>query len=910
MADKKPAEYEVTASNGRVYRITAGDDAQAHEIANWLETRIAEGDDDLMGDVSPPLNTQILRPARPDVEGADYINTGGLEGQVSGQGERQLDRSGVVAGIDSFLRGAANTAIPFMDEIAAGVDAVVPISRLAGTPVNSVWDGSSFSDAYEHNVNLQRQIDEADATQNPVLRGTGNVGGAILQAIGAGKLLKMGATAIAPRLGKTAIGPVAAAEAYQLAHPVKTAIVAGGAGGGISGAINAAGEGEDLQTRLDNAQRGGAIGTMFGATVAPVAVSLAPAIARYANVLFGRLPEREATHQLIQALQRDGYDVTSPTGVKALRDELGSYLGKPVSLADVGIATRSRAGVGLRAPSNVQNKMIDLVHARQAGQNIRLASDVRATVAPRTDVHALDEALIKTREEEALPLRDEALFENGSDSTLPITAYRGGAKFDPSHPTPSFFTSDEDAARSYIGMHEERYGTPGVLEKFNLNIRNPLDLSADIRPDIVELARKAGVAEENIDWGTTSSWFDHSLNPPGSSERLIKMLRERGYDGVKTMDVPWSGSAREEGKYIDAFIPFDNSAATPFSLAASGRQSRIPEDPILQQLARLPFAQRALKSARALAQEEVNLGTVLGNDVSHLPDVTADGANLDMRTLDYLKRFLDKEVSKLGRQADSNTFSAAEYPQVKALRDALRERMREVVPKYGDYLDSYRGSSDLIDALHEGRTFSQLDPELIAKQQNAVGRSTAEKELYRVGVARNLLDEIGSTRDGSNAASRILNSDEARAQLAATGVAPQDAAKLGRSVAIERQFNLLPAELSGNASAARNVANSDADAGVHAQLPFNPGSPLGWLGAAGRTILNHTSTVRNRAVNEALLPQMLETNPQAIDAIISNLEKAGKYADAAKLRRALNTYAGTAALGNLLGSGSAMQEGN
>ncbi|TXH45952.1 MAG: hypothetical protein E6Q97_30615 [Desulfurellales bacterium] len=803
---KKPAEYEVTASNGRVYRITAADDGQAHQLAGWIEDRIAAGDDDLAGDVSPPLNTQVLKPARPDIEGADYINTGGLEGQVSGEGERQLDRSGVIGGIDSFLRGATRTAYGnYADEIAAGIDAVLPISRLTGQPVNSIWDGSSLSDAYEHNLNLQRQIDEADDTQHPVMSNTGKVGGAILQAIGAGKLLKAGATTVAPMLGKTAIGPVAAAEAYQLAHPVKAAVIAGGAGGGLSGAFGGSGEGEDAATRIDNAQRGGATGLMFGSALAPVAVSLAPAIARYANVLFGRMPEREATQQLIQALQRDGYDITSPTGVKALRDELGAYLGKPVSLADIGIATRSRAGVGLRSPSNVQNKMVDLVHARQAGQNIRLASDIRATVAPRTDVHALDEALVKAREEEALPLRDRALFETG-----------GG------------------------------FGDPLV-------------------PRLPTITRNADAADAGV-------------------------MRTLGNDVPETYSpVVKSGTDVAEG---------------------TGRQARIPDDPVLQQIARLPFAQRALKAARGLAQEEVNLGTVLGNDVSHLPDVTADGANLDMRTLDYLKRFLDKEVSKLGRQADSNTFSAAEYPQVKALRDALRTRMREVVPEYGDYLDSYRGSSDLIDALKEGRQFNQLDPELIAKTQNAVGRSTAEKELYRVGVARNLLDEISSARDGSNAASRILNSDEARAQLAATGVAPQDAARLERSVAIERQFNLLPAELSGNASAARNTATVDADAGARAQLPFNPGSPLGWAGAAGRAVLNRASTVRNRAVNEALLPQILETNPQAIDAIISDLERAGKYADAAKLRRAKNTYAGTAALGNLLGTGSAMQEGN
>jgi transcriptional accessory protein Tex/SPT6 len=67
-------------------------------------------------------------------------------------------------------------------------------------------------------------------------------------------------------------------------------------------------------------------------------------------------------------------------------------------------------------------------------------------------------------------------------------------------------------------------------------------------------------------------------------------------------------------------------------------------------------------------------------------------------------------------------------------------------------------------------------------------------------------------------------------------------------------------------------------------VPFNPGSPYGWAGMLGRKILNHTSVNRNAAVNEALLPRLLETNPAAVDSIITELEQRGEFMAAQRLR--------------------------
>lgn len=773
-------EYEIKASNGHVYRMT-GTAEQAKRMGAWIEQRIAAGDHSLSDTSTVPDNGRVIQPAK-----------------------QKVDRGGLLKSVDAGARSIARGFTSnFMDELSARANAVLPIDKIFNPNVKSVWDGNtSWDEAVSNNERIARGIDAADDEQHPVISGVGKITGSVAQALTAAKAFKAAAPALLP---KAAIGPTAAIEAYNMAHPVKAALIAGTVGGGTSGALSGVGEGTDTQSRIQNAKTGGAISAMAGGVLAPAITSLGPAISRYGAVLFGKMPYKEAMLQLKKTLANDGFDVSSPSGVKALKDELSRYLGKPVSLADVGHATRARAGVGLRTPSAAQSQSIDKVLERQSGQGARLAGDIRATVAPRTDVHALDEALVKQREELAMPLREKALFTGGPG-----------------------------------------YGnTPA--------------------PPTGPLAQPTGLAT-------------------GDAE-------DAGLRRVLGLNVP-------EAQPTFTALPAPTAEATDVA-----RQARIPQDAQLQQLARLPFAQRALKASRNLAQEEVRLRSVLGQDISHLPDVSARGADLDMRSLDYLKRFLDTEVRSLARGAPTNTFKAAEYAQVRDMRNAIRERMKQVVPEYGDYLDAYRGPSEMLDALHSGRDFAKLDPEQIAAAQGK--RSEAGQELYRVGVARSLIDDVTSARDGTSPARNLLHSDEARAQLAATGVSPDDLASLNARVGAERNLSLLPEELRGSQQARRITAASDADAGVHAALPFNPGSSVGWLGAGIRSLLNRANITRNAGVNEQLLPRILETDPAAIDKTIQELISIGEHQKAAELQRLWVATVTSSTVGSAIGRGTA-----
>lgn len=762
--------------------------------------------------------------------------------------------------VGSFFRNIPKDALlNWGDELAAAGNAYVPgLAKLDN--LFGVSGGNQQYGDFAGNMADFRAQQEADESQHSTASALGDFAG-----IGATMLPATRALRLLPE----------AAQTFMAARPYLTALGAGATTGAVSGA--GAGEGNRGQSAALGGLSGAALA--FGLTGA---MQFAPRVAQYAKMLFKNGATQNAIAQIQKALLRDGFDVSSPQGAQALRDELARYGTKPVSLADVGSNSRARAGVGLRTPNAAQQQSIDVIGSRQEGAPQRLASDIRANVAPRTDVHALDEALVQQRADEAGPLREKALFEEAPTEIV----YRGGAPFNPDFEGPSFFTPDKTAAQTYADEHAARFGTPGELQQTTLSIKNPAPQDV-----VLKEAKKLGL-ETNL---LPASIFDPVLQGKGGGtevRQLMENLKRQGYDGTILDDLPFG-----PGQPMKTHIPFDLKQVG----AAGGRRSRIVNDPELQGLARLPLAQRALGAALEQANAERDLLAITGQSIEHLPDL-ARGSQLDMRTFDYLKRYLDDEVNRLYKRGDTKTFSAAEANQVKNLRDAIREKLKAYNPEYADYLNAYKGSSEMIDALEQGRNFDALDPEQIAKEQG--GRSTAAQELYRVGAARSLLDKIRTTKDGASAAKRILNSPESRSQLAATGVTPANAQRLNTAVDQERNLSLMNDELRGSQTDARRLAAQDAE-GVNIPLSggFSAGGGYGFLGLRplAQYVLNKGLPARNAAINEQLLPRILETDPAAVNKIIDELERSGQTAKAAELRRALISRNSSAATGALIG---------
>lgn len=114
-------------------------------------------------------------------------------------------RDTALGGLDALGRGFADMAsFGTADKIAAAGNALLPIDRLTGRKVSSVWDGKSFGDAFRQNLKGEQAIDAADTRVNPNLRLAGQVAGGVLGPVPGRALIAKGAARLkrAPQLAR------------------------------------------------------------------------------------------------------------------------------------------------------------------------------------------------------------------------------------------------------------------------------------------------------------------------------------------------------------------------------------------------------------------------------------------------------------------------------------------------------------------------------------------------------------------------------------------------------------------------------------------------------------------------------------------------------------------------------------
>lgn len=130
----------------------------------------------------------------------------------------------------------------------------------------------------------------------------------------------------------------------------------------------------------------------------------------------------------------------------------------------------------------------------------------------------------------------------------------------------------------------------------------------------------------------------------------------------------------------------------------------------------------------------------------------------DVRTVDYLKRTLDADISAILNKSERTAVESTRLHDLITVRNNLRERAKEINPNYRNYLDKFSTSRDIEEAFLLGRKeFRNLDVEEIQKMfGKAGGLSEPERYAFRTGVARNIYDAMASTPTGGNVAERVF----------------------------------------------------------------------------------------------------------------------------------------------------------
>lgn len=290
-----------------------------------------------------------------------------------------------------------------------------------------------------------------------------------------------------------------------------------------------------------------------------------------------------------------------------------------------------------------------------------------------------------------------------------------------------------------------------------------------------------------------------------------------------------------------------------------------------------PAGKEGLNFARRLAAQERRDPNKLGlievpSPVGGLMETKITTPTLE--TMDYVQRAMRAEVAKNTVKDAFGRETVNDWGRVvqNSLND-LNKQIEALSPEFGAARQQYRGTSELLNALEQGKKFNSLAPEQVSAKVGAL--SEPAQDMFRIGAARSLIDDLGNTLNQgttpASAANRILRNTNEIDRLAATGA---NADGLLAATKQERTLADLNKELRGSSTDQRQGARIGALADI-------PTGAIGWA----REIIGYVGQAknleRNEAINNVLLPKLLEQDKTVINQTIDELVKQGKKGEKA-----------------------------
>jgi hypothetical protein len=193
-----------------------------------------------------------------------------------------------------------------------------------------------------------------------------------------------------------------------------------------------------------------------------------------------------------------------------------------------------------------------------------------------------------------------------------------------------------------------------------------------------------------------------------------------------------------------------------------------------------PIGQEALqKGLRIIELEHLAAGTKFdpaAYAVARAPDgkfILEPEKVPTLRLMDAVKRGYDEIVE--GYRNDVGVLQLDQYGRaVNNARAAYRNELVDMYPRYGGALKAWSGPSEALDAMALGKRV--LTGEADETAQVIAKMSPSEKDMFRIGVSRALIDRVkntGDTRDLS-AVQNIWGSQGVRERVAAAFDDPKD----------------------------------------------------------------------------------------------------------------------------------------
>lgn len=563
-------------------------------VARMVERRAPA--DDIDGYIaSEGVTVDDVRNYRPETDGFGEIKPHN-PGLLENVGNRLYDAANALGlpanrmrrdarSIDAAVRGAADTAsLGFADEIAAGAGAVTGI-------------GGEFGN-YGGNLEMQRAIDEEDATVNPTSRLAGQVAGGV-------------------GLGSTLVrnGLSFAGNAVKAGHGLMRTAAGSAADGAILGALQGFGSGEGVEDRAYSSAVGSGIGGALGFGI-PYAVAAGSGLVKtIASPIMARLrPDTYSNAALGEGMKRAGADPESI--MKALEDARADDQAV-YSVADaLGLTGQRMASTVSRTPHDMRQTFIDNLDVRQGGQSRRIINALsEAFDAPDT---AAQRSTLMTRlrdqtansnyaaaRNEAAPVNIASVIDEIDKVLTP--GVHGVAR-------PNNQIANDSIEGAYTKVRAMLTDGKSNLTDFNALFRAKLDLD-----DMIQQAESRGAGNRAHYLGTIQRKLDQALadaSPPYAQARDTFAADSRAIEAIDTGRAAATRGRSQDtipafrGMNVDEQYGFRGGYADPLIDQVEGAAPGVNKArPLLNDATQAEFPEFAIpgkgeKLARRLSRED------------------------------------------------------------------------------------------------------------------------------------------------------------------------------------------------------------------------------------------------------------------------------------------------------------------
>ena len=375
-------------------------------------------------------------------------------------------------------------------------------------------------------------------------------------------------------------------------------------------------------------------------------------------------------------------------------------------------------------------------------------------------------------------------------------------------------------------------------------------------------ANRAGVPLAPIDVaGRNTQRLGRSVEtvPGAGSDRAAQFLDERQMAQGERITKQLQQALGNEGdayKVADEIIAARQKASAPLYAEAYKKNFAWPEG--LEAILKRPALRAAEKRAEIISANE----GVSWADIKRGPN---------MERLDWIKRGLDDVLEQYRSPLTGKLILDESGRAILKAKNQYLNLLDKANPTFRRAREAFKGPSEYLDAVADGRAFANGDIELITRRFSDPKYTQGERDMFRVGAMRELRGLVDKGADGADKVRTLFGSPAKRERLRA--LFENDAAfdDFARNMGLESKAVKTARTVVGGSPTGRIAAEQD-DLMANSVLDFAQGNVTSGLrGVASRYL------TRARGINEptadAIAAQLFNQNPAAAMALARALQQ-------------------------------------